>query len=401
MRGHGERNVKTVAHLVPNHNPFPPVYPAGTELRVAEVSRRQSHYRPVVICGGFPGQPEFERDGAMQIERIHVGRVYRRLFQKITRIDPWPYAKRLWQRIQSVRPSLIHIHNEPKLLVMLAPYLSNRPMTVIVHIANDKPIRRELLPLVTRWVACSRYMAEWLHTEYGVDRQKIEVIYTGVDIPKRPSMWSLKPDDRTKIRAHWGINQNEVTFLFAGRLVKEKGVIEMLDAFEHLRAKGYSARLLVAGNVRDSMDPKNEKANYGRTVTQRMAVMSHVKWVGSLHPVDVHNFLLAGDVFMLPSIWDDPFPTSMVEAACAGLPIIAGRRGGVTEFLDGCPSVPLLENPADPVALANAMIVLADNPGLRETQGRCLRALVEERYAWERVAAEFETLYDRLSLPSE
>jgi glycosyltransferase involved in cell wall biosynthesis len=192
-----------------------------------------------------------------------------------------------------------------------------------------------------------------------------------------------------------------VTFLFAGRLVKEKGVVEMLDAFEHLSANGYSARLLVAGNVRDSMDPKNEKANYGRAVTQRMADMNHVKWVGSLHPRDIHDFLLAGDVFMLPSIWDDPFPTSMVEAACAGLPIIAGRRGGVTEFLERCASLPLLENPADPVALADSMMLLAGNPGLRETQGRCLRTLVEERYAWERVAAEFEALYDRLSLATE
>jgi len=42
---------RTVAHLVPDHNPFPPTYAAGTELRVEQVARRQSRYRPVVICG--------------------------------------------------------------------------------------------------------------------------------------------------------------------------------------------------------------------------------------------------------------------------------------------------------------------------------------------------------------
>jgi len=78
---------RTVAHLLPDHNPFPPTYAAGTELRVEQVARRQSRYRPVVVCGWFEGQPETEEEGQMRIRRIRVGRVYRRLFRKITRLD--------------------------------------------------------------------------------------------------------------------------------------------------------------------------------------------------------------------------------------------------------------------------------------------------------------------------
>lgn len=214
--------MKTIAHLLPNYNPFPPRYPAGTELRVAEVSRRQRRYRPVVICGGFPGQPEHERDGAMEIQRIHIGRIYRRLFQKLTRLDPWPYGKRMWQRLSAVGPDLIHIHNEPKLLAMLAGELARRPLPVVLHVANDKPIGAELRPLVRRWVACSRYMAHWLAREVGVAPADITVIYTGVDITTRPPLWQVPVAQRSALRKRWGLGDDEFVFLFAGRLVRKR-----------------------------------------------------------------------------------------------------------------------------------------------------------------------------------
>ncbi len=387
--------MKTIAHLLPNYNPFPPRYPAGTELRVAEVSRRQRRYRPVVICGGFPGQAGHEQDGSMEIERIHIGRVYRRLFQKLTRLDPWPYGRRMWQRLNAVGADLIHIHNEPKLLAMLAGELARSPLPVVVHVANDKPIAADLLPLVRRWVACSRYMADWLAREVGVAPTDIEVIHTGVDIARRPALWQVADADRVALRVRWGVADDDYVFLFAGRLVKEKGVTEMLDAFSRLRP-GRPVKLLVAGNIRDSNDPKNEKANYGRAVTARMAGMTDVKWVGSLHPDEMHDFLLAGDAFLLPSLWHDPFPTVMLEAACAGLPIVAGRRGGITEFLDGCPGLALLDEPGDPAALAAAMQALMDDAAAGQAAGRWLRARIERDFDWSRVVADFEALYDRL-----
>lgn len=389
--------MKTIAHLLPNYNPFPPRYPAGTELRVAEVSRRQRRYRPVVICGGFPGQAAQERDGPMEIERIHIGRVYRRLFQKLTRLDPWPYGERMWQRLRAAGSDLIHIHNEPKLLSMLAPHLLKHRLPVVVHVANDKPVPAHLLPLVRHWVACSRYMADWLINDVGVAAERVSVIHTGVNVGTRQAAWQLPVEERQALRSRWGVNPNDFVFLFAGRLVKEKGVQELLDAFEMLNASASRpVKLLVAGNVRDSNDPKNEKAAYGRKMTSRIADMDNVHWVGSLHPDAMHDFLLAGDAFVMPSLWHDPFPTVMLEAACAGLPIIAGRRGGITEFLEGCPGIPLLDEPGDPVVLMNAMTHVMTKPDSAVLAAHWLRAKIESNFDWRRVADDFESLYDRL-----
>lgn len=390
-------NRPTVTHLLPAYNPFPPVYPAGTELRVEQVSLRQQRYRPVVVCAAFKDQPEQETVGAMNIRRIAIGKVYRRLFQKITRLDPLPYTARMWNVIRQENARLIHIHNEPKLLAGLAPYLAQSPLPTVVHVANEKPLPQDTLPLVTRWVACSRYIKQWIAGN-GVPEENIEVIYTGVDTAGRPAWWDAPAERRAALRRRHGVMEDDaVVILFAGRLVKEKGVVELLDAFAHLQTRTQRPLyLLVAGNVRESSDPKNEKAAYGRAVVERMAREPRVKWVGSLAPAEMHDFLLAGDIFALTSIWPDPFPTVMLEAAAAGLPILGSALGGIVEFLEDCPGVPMIHDPESAERWAEELAPLVENAALRHEAGHWLRAKVDADFGWGRVARDFEALYDRL-----
>src|SRR5262245_39245369 len=179
----------TVAHLLPAYNPFPPIYPAGTELRVEMVSRRQVRYRPVVVCGWFEGESETEDQPPMRIRRIRIGRAYRRLFQKISRLDPLPYAERMWRILQDGGPAIAHIHNEPKLLAGLEPRLERASMPVVVHVANEKPLPRAATRRVSRWIACSRYIQGWLERDNGIPAERIQVIYTGVDASTHPPRW--------------------------------------------------------------------------------------------------------------------------------------------------------------------------------------------------------------------
>lgn len=388
----------TVAHLLPNYNPFPPRYAAGTELRVEQVALRQQRYRPVVICGWFPGELEMETLGQMNVRRIRIGRVYRRIFQKITRWDPYPYTERMWRHIQREQASLIHIHNEPKLLAGLSRHLAADSRPVIVHVANEKPLMRFELSRVDRWIACSRYIADWLVSQNGIPSEKVSVIYTGVDVQARPSIAEIPVSARREVRQRFGINDPDGwVVLFAGRLVKEKGVSELLDAFEVLRARyGDRIQLLIAGNVRDSDDPNNEKANYGRAMVNRIANMHGVRWVGSLAPEKMHEFLLAGDVFAMPSLWPDPFPTVMLEAAAAGLPIVSAGRGGITEFLEDMPGFEAHLQLESPTALADGIRKFLEDHSLRLVAGARLREKVEKQFAWTRVRDDFENCYDAL-----
>lgn len=387
-----------VAHLLPDYNPFPPRYAAGTELRVEQVSLRQVRYSPVVVCGWFPGDAEAEQIGNMKVRRVRVSRLYRRLFKKITRLDPRPYAARMWRIVQDEGAGIVHIHNEPKILAALDQQLAASGMPTVVHVANEKPLPEHGRDRVTRWVACSRYIASWLVERNGIDPAKVVVIYTGVDTRARRSRWITEPGVRDALRRGFGVvNPQAVVLSFAGRLVREKGVNELLDAFEILRQRlGSGIELLVAGNVRESDDPDNEKAVYGRAVAERMRDMQGVRWMGSLAPGQVHDFLLAGDIFVLPSLWDDPFPTSMIEAAAAGLPVVAGARGGITEFLQNCPGFEFARDSSDPLSLAESIFAFAASAERRESAGRWLRTRVESHFDWSRVCDDFESMYDKL-----
>ena len=393
----------TIAHLLPEYNPFPPVYPAGTELRVEQVARRQRRYHPVVICKAFDDQALSEQIDAMQVCRIRIGRLYRRVFQKLTRLNPWPYAARMWRVLRQEQAVLLHIHNEPKLLAGLQRQLQAHPMPVVVHVANEKPIEKQLLALVTHWVACSHYIAGWLQHDNGIAADRISVIHTGVDTQGRQALWDTPAAQRQALRERYGITDpHTLVVLFAGRLVQEKGVQELLDAFDLLRQQlGSRVQLLVAGNVRDSNDPNNQKAVYGKAVTARMRGMAGVSWVGSLHPAQMHEFLLTGDLFVMPSLWPDPYPTVMLEAAAAGLPIVAAARGGITEFLQDCPGLGFVDDPADPQQLQAAMQAWLQAPELRQQAGRWLRRRIEQEFDWSRVCEDFERLYDRLLQPQE
>ncbi|HEY6822534.1 MAG TPA: glycosyltransferase family 4 protein [Burkholderiales bacterium] len=390
--------MKTVAHLLPNYNPFPPVFPAGTELRVEQVSRRERRYRPVVVCGHFAGQAESETLGAMHVRRIRIGRVYRRVFQKLTRLDPVPYTARMWRIVQEEHAALVHIHNEPKLLSALGERLTTAGRPVVVHVANEKPIDPASIPLVARWLAASRYIAGWLEHKNGISPRKIKVVYTGVDLRAHAAWWQIAPAERARLRARFGVREPDArVILFAGRIVREKGVRELLDAFQSLRERhGEGVELLIAGNVRESDDPANEKAVYGKAAVQRMQGMPGVRYVGSLHPGEMRDFLAAGDVFALPSLWDDPFPTVMLEAAAAGLPIVAAARGGVTEFLEGCEAFDFVSRPEDPRQLAAALERYVLSRADAESAGRWLRRKIEGHFDWQRVADDFESVYDGL-----
>ena len=86
----------------------------------------------------------------------------------------------------------------------------------------------------------------------------------------------------------------------------------------------------------------------------------------------------------------------MLEAAAAGLPIVAAARGGITEFLEDCPAFSFVDDPADAADLADNIGRYVLAPGDRGIAGRWLREQVESRFDWSRVCLEFEDMYDRL-----
>jgi glycosyltransferase involved in cell wall biosynthesis len=102
--------------------------------------------------------------------------------------------------------------------------------------------------------------------------------------------------------------------------------------------------------------------------------------------------LAAADLFVLPSE-SEAFPNALLEAAAAGVPIIASDVGGIVELIeDG--RTGLLVPPRNPVALADRICWIMTEPSLARVLASQARAMVEARYTFSRMVSTLERLYD-------
>lgn len=386
--------VRKVAHVVPPYNPVPPVNSAGTELRVYNVAKHARRFRPVVYSGWFPGLLEKEIIDGVCYERIRIGRLYRRLFQKIVPWDPYSFNDRVGRRITQLKPEIVHLHNEPKLLRRTWRYMKRCRCVVLLHAANEKEMDLHLLNHVDHFIACSRYIAGWIHSAYGVPEERIDTLYTGTDTVRIRPQWEV-PETRKAMRSEFGLNERDKVILFAGRVVREKGVEELIKAFDLMKHEPENdlLKLVLAGDVRKNSDPKDRKGVYGKKIQGMVRGRRDIILAGTIAPVRMPDFYAMGDVCVLPALWNDPFPTVLLEAAAAGLPIVTSRAGGIPEFIqDGLNGI-LVQDACNIRDLCEKILILLRNTEYAGSIARNARRMVEDSFSWDTVAKNFEELY--------
>ena len=159
------------------------------------------------------------------------------------------------------------------------------------------------------------------------------------------------------------------------------------------QSSGDSLKLVLAGDIRKSDDPGDKKAVYGNKIQNLVKGRKDIILTGTIPPIRMPDLYTIGDVFVLPAIWDDPFPTALVEAAAAGLPIVTTKMGGIPEFIEDGVNGILLEDAQNTFELAEKISMLLGNRQLADTISRKARKVVESSFSWQRVTNNFEEFY--------
>jgi glycosyltransferase involved in cell wall biosynthesis len=174
---------------------------------------------------------------------------------------------------------------------------------------------------------------------------------------------------RATTRREWGLPSEAIVLGFVGRVVRDKGVHELVEAFEMLAPEFPELRLLIVG-PRESEDPVD--ADMIRRMDQHVRIHS----TGSQR--DVRRLLSAMDVLVHPS-YREGLPTAPLEAAARGLPVIATRIPGcidaVQEGFSG-----LLVTPRDSRQLAQVIRYYLNKPDIRRAHGQNGREWVLRDY---------------------
>ncbi len=207
----------------------------------------------------------------------------------------------------------------------------------------------------------------------GIARSdRILHIGNGVDLERfNPEKLSER---RKPVREAFGIGADQPLVCVIGRLVREKGYFELIEAFKTVVREVPGARLLVIGGALES-DHDNAESEIRKRVKD-CGLDDAVRFLSFRG--DVEEILCASDIFVLPS-HREGMPRSILEAMAMGLPVIATDiRGAREEVRDGISG--LLVNVGDSESLAAALVSLLRDPERRARMGRRGREIAVERF---------------------
>ena len=188
-----------------------------------------------------------------------------------------------------------------------------------------------------RLLVVSKALGQSAVDHYGARADQLDVIPNGVDGQL------FKPRDRAAARQALGIEHDTELIIYVGRLVREKGLRELVDAMRALSESNPRARAVLIGDgpMRSELE----------TLLQRTPE-SPMRLVGALAPELVAQWMTACDLVTLPS-WSEGHPNVLVEAQACGRAVVACDVGGIGEIVD--PDSSILVPPRNAVALRNAL----------------------------------------------
>jgi len=234
--------------------------------------------------------------------------------------------------------------------------------------------------------ACISHALEQEAIAAGVPAGRVHLVPNPVDTARfKPA----SPSQRQALRAALGLTAGSVVCLFVGRLSREKGVMDLMAAWNDARPA--NAVLLVAGP--DMVNHPWDEGPAARAFAQAHHLTGSVRFLGSI--ADVAPLLQTADIVIQPSHFE-ALGLSAVEALASGVPVIASGVGGLLDFVtDGDNG--LLCPPQDPGALAARIRTLVADEVLRQRLSARARPSVADQYDEQRVFTRFADLLGQIA----
>jgi glycosyltransferase involved in cell wall biosynthesis len=339
-------------------------------------------------------------DGVAELECADFGSAVRfrqvRIPRPISLIADAKALIELWSFFRASRFDCVHsIMPKAGLLSMLAATLARVPVrfhtfTGQVWVTQKGFARRFLMlmdrliaRLATQVLADSLSQRDFLIANRIVRADKITVLGNGSVVGVDPDRFAPDPAARVQGRRDIGIGVSDFVFLFVGRLNRDKGVTDLLQAFIEISGSHPSMHLLLVGPDEDGYDA------YIAGLPE--ALRRHIHRVGFTSQPE--RCMAVSDVICLPS-YREGFGSVLIEAAASGLPAVASRSYGLSDaVVDGVTGI--LHEPGNVAEMIVAMSAIAGDMQLRLAMGNAARARAISDFSQDLLTTAFEAYYRR------
>ncbi|TBV26708.1 MULTISPECIES: glycosyltransferase family 4 protein [Flavobacteriaceae] len=322
--------------------------------------------------------------------------------RKITPIRDLAATYSLYKLFKKEKPFIVHTHT-PKAGIagMLAAKLAKVPHrlhTVAgLPLLESKGLKRKLLDIVEKSTYnCSSLV---LPNSFGLkqiiidlkfaNQSKLKVIgngsSNGINV-EHFNPEAISESQKEKLRLKFGIQPNDFVFIFVGRIVGDKGINELIKAFNSLNKEYSTIKLLLLGHKESHLDPISKKS---------LKVLKENKNIIELgFQTDIRPYLSISNVLTFPS-YREGFPNAVLQACAMQVPCIASNINGCNEIIKNEINGIIIP-PKDTKSLKNAMAFCLNNPQKVKEMSRVSRNTITDLYSQDIVWKELLSLYKTL-----
>jgi glycosyltransferase involved in cell wall biosynthesis len=333
-------------------------------------------------------------------ENIRVQAV--ELTRKITPLKDLKAVFHLYRFLKKEKPFIVHSHT-PKAgtIGMLAAKLAGVPHRL--HTVAGLPLleatgkKRKVLDFVekityscaTKVYPNSKGLKEIIIQNGYCAANKLEVLANGSSNGIDTSHFNpdlISESQKTTLRAQLGIQENDKVFIFVGRLVKDKGINELIAAFDKLSQTHSQVKLLLVGRYEPDLDPLQPET--------LALIESNKAIISAGYQIDVRPYFGIADALVFPS-YREGFPNVVMQAGAMRLPCIVSDINGCNEIVIEGQNGFIIPVKSEQ-AIFEAMQKLSNQPQLipmlREKARELILSRYEQRLVWQAVLEEYRKL---------
>jgi glycosyltransferase involved in cell wall biosynthesis len=344
-----------------------------------QLSFMNNHYEVIAVSSEKEYLIRCAKNEGVRFKHIEMTR-------KITPIKDFISLIKLISFLKKERPLIIHSHT-PKagILAMLASKITNIPIrlhTVAgLPLMEEKGSKKKLLELIEKLTYSfstfvftnSNGLYKYIIENNYVSKNKLKVIgngsSNGVDINYfSPTSVSVK--EKEKLKLSLGILENDFTFVFVGRIVADKGINELINAFDTISFQNNAIKLLLVGEQESHLDPLNENTLKLISTNKNIIKTGFQK--------DIRPFLAVSDALVFPS-YREGFPNVIMQAGAMELPVIATNINGCNEIIVNEKNGVLIELKNNG-AIVKAMVRLIEDEAFYKNLKSNARSMIVSRF---------------------
>ena len=371
-----------ILHVLLSNNPVPAIYGGAVQQTVQELAQecvKMGHKVSVISRAKYEYKEELEK--ITSSEKVNYLYVYSNSTSKTSLIKC--LHKYIKLAIDNGPYDVIHTHVPYAAFFF---YLFKNKLgnpKIIWHVHNNSKFSFLVKGLDIEIVGISRSVIRNL---YGIiKKSKFSVIH---NICRKGLFPLYTNESKLKYREEFSIEKSKYVITFAGRISPEKGLHVLLSAIEKMDEDIKSKiTLLIAGA---SWFKNSGRTKYEEKLIEK-AKQLDVRWLGYVDNWEMYKVYHASDIFVVPSVWEEPAGQVVIEAQSCGVKVIASDIGGIPEYLS--PYDKKVE-PNNPEKLSEAIIeILNKENSLEEAKKRS--DWVNQNFSLNNIVKQWIQLYEK------